>query len=284
MLTSSLFYQSSWDKLVRVGCKQELVDDVVQTKAISNPEPLYETYRRLPKIFQNTITKPWQLLILSGEVNAFDYAIKEFHIKKDTKSSAGEPPLFYAAMCTNTAQLDKALELIEMDNNKDKENQKAYLATQANNGCNVLHYAILSRNPAQFANVVKLHLDHKMELSPVANNKRNALHYAALTGNLEMLDAVIDTIEAKIMVLRDEKTSLPIEPKDFISSKDEDDYNALNYGIKSNNFQVQNRLEKLGLEKGVKQDNFYYGDVETREELHAEACDELVQINQPQLK
>lgn len=239
----------NWAKrLTEAGCDEKLVEKVFKAKAINNYEPLWQTFRRLPLNFQKKITEPWQLLVLSGESNAFDYAVKNLNMHSDTRSPAGELPLFYAALSNNPEQLDKALELT------DKKNKKDLIGSYASNGCNVLHYAILSRNPEQYEKVLQLYKDE--DLTPIAtvhDSKRNALHIAALTGNPDMVDSVLATVDL-----------LGINVKD----QDDDLFNALNYAMKASNdnHRVQDELKKLGLRPEGNHNEFYFDVRDTKNE------------------
>lgn len=203
-----------------------LIEAVIKTGAVKDYEKLYRAYNRLLPSLRKDIIHVWEMLCLSGEEGAFDYAVNHLKMNKNTSGKWNKNPLHYAALSGAPAQVDRALALGIPFN------------SESQCGCNVLHYAILSHSPHQVVNVLKLEKEKNEELNFTASEGRNGLHLAALTGHDGIVHEVLNLMSQR---------KIDVHQPDMYG------FNAYNYAVYTGNERVKKRLAALGLEQGAKQ-------------------------------
>lgn len=175
-VTSSTMFSESksidyWkDKLLEVGCNLDVLNEVIQMGVITNYQKLYQSFVHINSLtrasIQNydtlclkvdMITKPWQLLLLSGEAAAINKAIELGLPDKETPEFKQVKQ--YIALSGNPKAIER---LFELNSNLNKN----YLAR-------VLEYAALSGNPEAIKAALKLGLKADLD----------SCIYAALSGN-----------------------------------------------------------------------------------------------------
>jgi ankyrin repeat protein len=180
---SSKFFQTEtkvlfhWrDRLIDSGCNRDLLDSVIQTNKIKNYKNLYHTFLKIPANFRPLVNKPWELLCLSGEKKAINYAINELHITKETTNQVGENPLF---LTTLSGQVE-AIKLVQNKLGIDPHLKNS-------EGESLAHYAALSESiPALRYFIHNQHIN-KNSVTP---DKKTLTHFAALSGSVKMLKYV----------------------------------------------------------------------------------------------
>lgn len=220
------------------GVDTDFIDVVVKSGSISNYENLYHVYNNLLPAVRQGITEAWQLLCLSGEPEAFNYAVENLNMTKDTVGKWGDNPLHFSALSGNPAQINKALNLGIMWN------------SEVHNHANILHFAFLSKSPDQVNKVLELEKEHHEKLPTTFKKDRNVLHLAAISGKIDVLDLALELV-------KDEDRKLNLDAKDIY------DFNALNYAVKKGNQRVIKKLKELGL-TCENQESFGFGDLNMR--------------------
>lgn len=165
--------------LQEVDNDPSIVDSMMQTCALSTPqlEKLYHVLYRLNPALRQEIQKPWQLLVLSGEQNAFEAAAKHYEINANSHTEGGLNTLHLAALSGAPDQVKRALSLgIAFD-------------STSNEGLNTLHYAVLSKSAPQLQAITNLEKEKGITLAAQAASGLNLLMLGAFTGNPTVFEA-----------------------------------------------------------------------------------------------
>lgn len=207
-LTSTFFYKEginfiSWKKkLHQAGCPKEILAAANKTFAIKNYATLYKAF---VKYFDPESTKNiqlWEILILSGERAAIEYAICQFNISKYTRSARGFSALKLAALSGKKGlkftierlNITPANKLILIVAYRDSHvamdyclnNLKLNLHTDDKRNVNALGYAALGNSVKMMKYLLNKQL--KMSSNIVGNN---CLHLAAYRGNIDVANFAI---------------------------------------------------------------------------------------------
>lgn len=202
-LTSTFFYKEginyiAWkDKLHKAGCPAEILTAAHQTFAIKNYATLYKAFINYFKTTQNKNIELWEILILSGEPAAIEYAICCFNLSKNKRAInglsikklaalSGKKGLKYVLERLNVCPSDSLVlivayrnSIIAMDYCLD--HLKLNLNVCDKRKINALGYAALGNNPAMMKYLLNKQL--KMSVNVAGNNY---LHLAAHEGNIEV--------------------------------------------------------------------------------------------------
>ncbi len=194
----SMCYHHWKQRLIKRGLNLDLLDKAAKTGTISNYRKLYVT---LPSVFVNYLQKIntlWELLCLSGETTAVEYAIRHEKINATTMNRANENPLHLAACSGNVEAMNLIVAAIpELDPlvlTKDNWNVAHHAAISGNieaikraaefpgmdltsltlpHKNNIFHYAVLSRNPEAVLLLRKLSISLNLNLNPDRKNAFN---------------------------------------------------------------------------------------------------------------
>lgn len=94
------------DKIIKAGCNQALLKKAMETGTISNYLNIYYTFFRLSSSQVSCIQELWELLCLSGDIKAIDYAIQQEKINETTVNFWNENVLQVVASSGNAAAID----------------------------------------------------------------------------------------------------------------------------------------------------------------------------------
>lgn len=228
------------ETISETGANADIVDNISlapNNHLIHDFEQLYRNFNNLmPAILSGLrapITEEWELLCLSGEKDAFEYAVK-CGMDKNTVNASGENPLHLSTLSAVPGQMHRALLLGIPCTSETKE------------GGSILLAAIASKNPQQLQAVLHVESNNRTKLAHTTKDGRTALHIAAFTGNPLMVEMVLE-------IAWEKGSGLDIQ------SVDTHGYNALNYAIKRGNQNVIRKLEQAGLTPNPNQECFPYG-------------------------
>ncbi len=211
-----LFFIEWKNKFTQAGCQPLLISNLFRTNIIEDYNKLYKHFLRLLPSMRKEVMHRWELLCLSGEPGAFEYATKFCNLTAKTYNRSGKNPLHYATLSGNPHQFNKAFKI-----NIDWQNESL-------DHYNILHFAILSNNPTQLTTVLTLESESGKLLPRLGHKNRNPLHLAAFTGSLEMIQLCAELV-------------------DDIFLKDDLGFNALDYARANKAKQAIKLLSSLGL-------------------------------------
>lgn len=114
-MTSSILYQLSFthsqywiNQLLKAGCNQKVLNElrklVIALKALDvvfNYKLLYQNFISLNKVDKNEIAKMWELVCLSGNIYAIQYAFIHKNVTSESYSQLGLTALHYAVASGN---------------------------------------------------------------------------------------------------------------------------------------------------------------------------------------
>jgi ankyrin repeat protein len=115
---------SYWQhKLIQVGCSEDLIMKLIQLKVIENYEHLYEVIKKYNghAVFKeykiNNINEIWELLCLSGEPRAIQYAIEKEGLTAETKNKFGETGFHLACRSGCSDGIERSLLIRDINGN-----------------------------------------------------------------------------------------------------------------------------------------------------------------------
>jgi len=182
------------EKLIAFGCDPILVEKTIKTDAIFDYKNLCNTLLLITLADIKKIAAVWELLCLSGEVNAIHYAMTHEGLEGHTFNQCQENPLHLAAWSGNIAAIQCALQIPTLDRFKlsnmgyhvvdfailsQRVDAIEYSVTipgidkiLQEHPKNLLFLAAASKNPAVILCVRKLGLIYGLDLDPTAPNGR----------------------------------------------------------------------------------------------------------------
>ena len=125
-------------RLIKLGCLAEPLNEVFSTMHIQNPKHLYRSLKNQKK-FAKHYKEPWAFYIMSGEINAVNYAISHYQLTDKTRTSYNNESPFAVALFS---QNYKAVNLVIKKMPVDFYNITSYQQTP-------FHIAAWSRNVSQ---------------------------------------------------------------------------------------------------------------------------------------
>ncbi len=219
--TNSLFHTKTkqlkhWrSKLVASGCQKNVLLQVAVTGAIRNYKNLYHAFMKVWYGYRIQMKESWELMCLSGDVSAIQYAVQHEQLTKDTKNKFGDNALLLAALSGSAAQMRFAYETVGIDAHSENDaGVNALLnaafsgnieaidfayralkldpANKAKDKANVYHYAALSGNISALKHVIKIFKNIK--LTDTSELGETLLHFAARSGSVPMMQFVMDDL------------------------------------------------------------------------------------------
>ncbi len=183
------------DRLIAAGLDQKLLEIAAQTGSISNYKNLYHSQLRWVESEEiQPVRQLWELLCVSGEVRAIDYAIQNNVIHANTRNSWGGTPLLLTAYSGSAKAMDRVYQIQGIDPFAKTETgaNVAHLAVLSGNiaaiervaamkgidfkllinGFNIFHIAVFSKNPEAVILLRKLNISHQLGLNPDRKNDK----------------------------------------------------------------------------------------------------------------
>jgi ankyrin repeat protein len=254
---SSTLYQETkckayWkDKLMTVGVNQNEMQKVIDSNVIQNYKKLYRNLLRFYKLRSRLLA--WELLCLSGEIIAVEYALNKGQFTRETKGFAGRNALHYATLSGSVEAMKYAISLGIAADSRD------------NNGANALHYAALSGS----VEAMKYAISLGIAADSHENNGANVLHNAAQSGSVEAMKYAISLgIAADSRdnngrnALHDAALSGSVEAMKYAislglaaDSRDKNGRNALHYAALSGSVEAMKYAISLGIAADSRENN-----------------------------
>lgn len=193
--TASIFYSFSisdlcWKKhLIQAGMNEELLNEIIKSKAIKNFKVLYRAFTQLPCPLRTSIMDPWQIYYLSGDPSAIQYAIKNDGFTKETKDYCGRSAVHYLGLSGVPAFLDYGIKTLKISKND--------LLTEDKDGRTLVHYAAWSASRDMLTHVAH---DLGLNVKKTDHSGRTIAHYSAWSGSPKLLKYAIDYFHLNIHV------------------------------------------------------------------------------------
>lgn len=250
------------NEIIRAGCANDLIQQVIQQRVIQDYEPLCQAYLRQLPDMRKELLMPWMLFCLSGEKNAFNIVktfyetqknqiiekniarvnsqrahSKSYHpqdenilrIDEFSLEQFGEKIFYLCVASGNPDQVDRALALkLNIDGIKKS--------------INVIFYAALTGNVAQLKKILDIEKEFNITFPRTDKKGRNVLHAAAIYGDATIIQLAATLVEKDV--------------------KDAYEFNALDYAIVANNEEAIAVLEEMGLKKSETLSDFYFAGLE----------------------
>lgn len=161
-------------KLIEAGCEQKLLQATINTNAITNYKNLYHAFTLIEVADRKKIVNVWELLCLSGDTTALQYALEKNLMDEKSQNWRGDTPLLLAALSGNPAAIKKASE-IPGGNPHAQNNQKQ----------NAVLMAALSGNPAGLTAACEI---PGINLYLTDYQGRNMMLLSALSGSIAAME------------------------------------------------------------------------------------------------
>jgi ankyrin repeat protein len=194
------------EKLIAAGCPQAFLKPLEQTRAVRDYKNLHRTLAKLSNFQVNEL---WELLCLSGEVTALQYAIQHANLTSDTKNASGEKASHFVALSGNVASfqfLIKRFNIKKPSEGVDGMNESHYAAMSGNIECidkTIRHFKIDPTSVNQFGETLAhfaarshqfaalKHVITTYKLKPTIRTSKNESLLHACVNNVNMLKQVI---------------------------------------------------------------------------------------------
>jgi ankyrin repeat protein len=180
---------------------------------ITDYKTLYATFLRIDRESRKVIEYPWELMCLSGEEKAIEFAVTRYNLIH-FNHQLNYDPLHLVALSGNISAIKKIVTL---------GFDPTSLAS--NSDANLLHIT----SQAGSLPAAQLALSYGIDIHSVDQNKKNALHYASLAGNINLIRRLIE---------------LGLNPNKI----DVHENNALHYAISSGNILAVKEILSYGLD------------------------------------
>lgn len=197
-----MLYHHCKDALVELGCNQNLLKSAAETAAIVNYKRLHTLLSRSSRTYRSRIDQLWELLCLSGEITAVEYAIQHEKINATTVNRWNESPLHLTAYSGNVEAMNLIIaEMPGIDplavtthnwtvlhnaiasGNLEASKRAVQFLGDSNPISfknNLLHLAVVSENPKIVLFVRKLCISHKLNVDPCFENEWHVNAFAYL--------------------------------------------------------------------------------------------------------
>ncbi len=163
-------------KLISAGLDVSLATQIHKTGSIVNYSNLYQTWMRIDSKYRQKYDSLWELLCLSGEEKAIDYAITRKLIDPEKINHWGENALHLVAFSGSVLAMHRMTQIPEFD-----------LLSVTYCKSNLLHMAIQSGRVSMMEWAAQI---PTLDLLASTNDGFHAGHWAAFTDSIEAIDFV----------------------------------------------------------------------------------------------